>query len=137
MQNSAGIFLFDSNNQLLICTPYGGPDKNNGFTIPKGKKEKDEDLLDAAIRETYEECGFDCIPYKEDIPYIGFEKYNHGKKRLHGYVLKLDFPLRIDMFECQSFTEKGKPEIIKFHLVDIDVAQYCLHYVQGKLLKCI
>lgn len=134
MDHSAGIFLLDSLNRVLICTPYGGHKKSNGFTIPKGKKEKGESLVEAAIRETYEECGFQIITPAEVIS-IGEAKYTHGKKKFHGFLYKIEEELDTFNFECKSLTNDKIPEIVQFHIVDIDIAIHCLHYTQAKVLK--
>jgi len=49
--------------------------KSANWSFPRGKINKDEDDLDCAIREVYEETGFDIreaglVPPKEDVKYI-------------------------------------------------------------------
>ncbi|WP_316835611.1 NUDIX domain-containing protein [Pedobacter nutrimenti] len=63
-KNSAGILLYKKNLgqiQVLLVHP-GGPffkNKDAGWwTIPKGEPEKDEDLLQTALREFEEETGY-------------------------------------------------------------------------------
>lgn len=113
--------------------PYGGVKNSNGYTVPKGKKEKDEDLLTAAIRETLEESNFDASPYKKQIVSLGSCKYKHGKKRFHGFALELDFELSEDMFSCQIRNGDLNPEIVKFCLVPLDDITDKLHYTQSEV----
>ena len=55
MIESAG-FVIIKNNKILLCHPTKAKwDKT--FSIPKGQVEKGEDLVESAIRETYEEVG--------------------------------------------------------------------------------
>lgn len=53
IDRSAGLLLIH-NNRILLCHPTGSPWFNT-FTIPKGKIEKNESIIEGAIRETYEE----------------------------------------------------------------------------------
>lgn len=61
---AAGLVIWKqtSNGKLFALCHPGGPfysNKLNGvWTIPKGIKEPNENLLDTALREAAEECGF-------------------------------------------------------------------------------
>lgn len=138
MKHTAGIFLIDSNKKVLICVPYGGSNAHKGMSIPKGQKEKTEEMIDAAIRETFEECGFDATPYRKKIKAVGVAKYKRDKK-LHAYMLELDFPLDNFEWKCTSFigNDPEKPEIIKHMLVDMEYAIPRLHYLQAGILQKI
>ena len=71
MEISAGLVIIQY-GRILLAHPTNAPWFGT-YTIPKGKLEGDENPLDAAIRETYEEVGVKIN--KEDIknpqkPYI-------------------------------------------------------------------
>lgn len=136
MKHTCGIFLIDSNQKVLICVPFRGANASKGMSIPKGHKHKDEEFVDAAIRETLEECGFDATPYKKKIKDAGVVKYNRHKK-LHAFVLELDFPLDDFKWKCTSFIddEGKKPEIAKHLLVDMEYAIPRLHIKQAGILQ--
>ncbi len=55
MEISAGLLIVQQ-NRILLGHPTNAPWYGT-YTIPKGKVEEDESLIDAAIRETYEEMG--------------------------------------------------------------------------------
>jgi mRNA-decapping enzyme subunit 2 len=44
--------------------------KGNSWSFPKGKMDRGESQYDCAIREVYEECGFDCSKYLKEKDYI-------------------------------------------------------------------
>jgi len=131
MEIACGIFIIDKNGNVLICCPRGTKDKHN-WTIPKGKVEKDETFIDAAIRETLEETGLDLKPFKTKIKEIGQRKYKHKKKKLIGFVLYLDGIIDCETLSCVNGEH---PEITHYELVSIKEATKRLHDVQSDLLK--
>lgn len=131
MDTSCGIFIFDRNGDILICCPRGVKGKT-GWTIPKGKQEKDESLKEAAIRETREESSLNLSPYKSKLIEIGTKKYKHKKKKLVAFVLYLQNLIDCDKLCCEN---KDKPEIIKYEMVSPEEAIKRLHYVQADLLE--
>ncbi len=54
---SSGGVAVRNNQVLLIKTPAG---RGEVWTFPKGKIEKGEDLIQAALREVLEETGYKC-----------------------------------------------------------------------------
>jgi len=60
---SAGLLII-WNNKILLAHPTNSPWRGT-YTIPKGKVEKGEELIDTAIRETEEEIGI--LISKNDI----------------------------------------------------------------------
>lgn len=52
---SAGCLVFDKSNKVLLIKT------SKGYEMPKGKREKDEKILDCAKRETEEETGINPI----------------------------------------------------------------------------
>ena len=53
MKISAGIII-RYKDSILLCHPTNAPWKDS-YSFPKGLVEDDEDLIDAAIRECFEE----------------------------------------------------------------------------------
>ncbi len=96
---SAGLVLI-SDNKILLCHPTGQKWWGT-YSIPKGHVEEDEEILDAAIRETREEVGV-LIDIKKnrifDEGYIDY-KNDNGEvyKRVYFFVIKLIEPIEIDL----------------------------------------
>ena len=65
---------------LLLCRVTG----QNRWDLPKGTLEPGESPFDAALRETYEETGFDPAPLAHRIEYVGTRDFL-PPKRLHVY----------------------------------------------------
>ena len=78
---SAGLVIVWNRKVLLLHTTGRGPKKSYG--IPKGGLDSGEDNLEAAIRETYEECGIK-VPAKmvnkvEHTFVVTSRKYKYNK----------------------------------------------------------
>ena len=65
MKISAGLALVKE-GKILLAHPTNAPWKMS-FSIPKGEIEEDEDILNAAIRETHEEVGI-SVPRELILP---------------------------------------------------------------------
>ncbi len=87
MQESAGIIIINKNNNVLILSPNGKP-AGKFWTIPKGKIEKEEETIDAAIREVLEETKINVD--KDKLVYIGDKTYKTNRKKIHVYYIKCD-----------------------------------------------
>ena len=55
MYYSSGLAIIKS-NKILLIKPKGTPEYGH-YSIPKGRVEKGESLIEAAVRETFEETG--------------------------------------------------------------------------------
>ena len=78
----AGTIVVNKNKIALIYR-----DNYNDYTFPKGHQEKDESLMECAIRETEEECKI-CVNILDDNP-IYIEDYidkNNNKCRCYYYL---------------------------------------------------
>ena len=89
---SAGIAIVFK-DKLLLAHPTG--QNNKMWGIPKGKIEKGESYLQAAIRETEEEVGIQVRPmllFKKDFYTILYRNRNSNVvyKELYYFVLKID-----------------------------------------------
>jgi 8-oxo-dGTP pyrophosphatase MutT (NUDIX family) len=133
MVHTAGIFLIRKDLRFLVGHPTNH--KPNFWGIPKGRLDKDEQPLEAAVRETYEETNADVSAWKiiHNLPAV---KYKKSNKTLHAYALfetqnNIDF----DSFDikCNSFvpeSQGGFPEMDEFKWVTIDEAREILHESQ-------
>lgn len=105
---SSGLVII-INSKILLVKPKG---LEEGFySIPKGLVERNESILDAAIRETYEETGI--LITKDQIdktPHICNYVSSSGKitKRVYYFVVKIESHElikqgEIDFFEIDSY----------------------------------
>jgi 8-oxo-dGTP pyrophosphatase MutT (NUDIX family) len=118
---SCGILFFNKKNELLLCHVTG----NDFWDLPKGKIEKGETPIEAAIRETQEETGF--IAKKEELEDIGKFEYNKGKDlHLFKYIGKKFFSEK--QAHCEKIyidiNGKERPEMDDWCFMDIDTAIY-------------
>ena len=111
---SAGIVVIQDNKMLLVHptnSPWWGT-----YSIPKGGTDKKEDLLDAAIRETEEECGIKIKKKHIDRQLDGVINYTDEKgniyKKVYYFVAfppKLisagDFKLQYDEVDWAGFLQ--------------------------------
>jgi len=134
MYTTCGIFIVNNNNEILLGHPTHS--SHSELSIPKGLLQKDELPIDAAIRETKEECGL-IIP-KDKLKYVGKSIYKSNKKQLIAFFVKYDF--NINECKCSSFVElldKRFPEIDYFRKLDIQDAFKFIHITQQELLRKI
>ena len=105
MEISAGLLIIQQ-NRILLAHPTNAPWYGT-YTIPKGKLEDNENPLDAAIRETYEEIGIkiDISDIKnKKKPYIIEYKNQLGNiyKILYYYVCEPKSEILIDNNKLQK-----------------------------------
>jgi 8-oxo-dGTP pyrophosphatase MutT (NUDIX family) len=131
---AAGIFMVRKDGRVLVCHPTNH--KPDFWSIPKGKVEEGEDLIDAAIRETYEESNIDLSECK-GIRALEVVNYSHKKKILHPFLVleRNNSNLDWDSFDlkCNSFVPEdrgGFPEMDSWKFVSIEEARNLLHYTQ-------
>lgn len=67
-----GVMMF--NPEMTHCLLVQQQGSSTAITFPKGKKSKNETGIECAIRETYEEVGYDVTNKIVDIPITIFEK---------------------------------------------------------------
>ena len=139
MVTTSGILIIDKDNRILICHPTNHP--KNVWSIPKGKVNDGESIMDAAIRETFEETNIN-LSFFQCITPLEPQTYTHKKKRLHPflYLEKMNPKIKIHEFEikCNSNVEPEKggfPEMDDFKWVSFDEAKKLLHNTQVKALE--
>jgi len=138
---AAGIFLVNKDGMLLVCHPTNHDP--NFWSIPKGKVEVGEALVDAAIRETYEETNIDLSACK-GILSLEMQTYNNKKKVLHPFLVLERNNTMLDWngfdIKCNSNVPAdrgGFPEMDAFKWVSLDEAKMLLHDTQVKCLDKI
>lgn len=137
---SCGLFLIRKDNKILIAHPTMHP--RSSWGIPKGKVEPGESLIEAAIRETYEESNIDVSGYKvlHDIPFVKYAKTN---KILYSFALfeqENNFDFNQFNIKCNSNVPESKggfPEMDDYMYVTVKEAHGLLHDTQIKCLDTI
>lgn len=129
----AAIYI-ENNDQILILHRQNNKSEGNKWGIPGGKIHKDETPLEAIVRETMEETGFDISkqPIETLKPvYIEYDEKNHFVYRAFRTKL-LDNPgdVKINFNEHKGFTWVKPSEALKMDLLkDEDVCiikDYCI-----------
>jgi 8-oxo-dGTP pyrophosphatase MutT (NUDIX family) len=140
-QLSAG-FLIRSNDKFLICRACAGPKANpeeGKWTIPKGHVEDGETSIDAAYRETKEECGIDL----KKLPYVDVWKHFSHMYSLRNKDVIVFFTddksgmLQDEILSCESFVDGDKdyPEIDAYKWVSYKEAKIMITRSQQELFS--
>jgi ADP-ribose pyrophosphatase YjhB (NUDIX family) len=82
---AAGGLVFNEQNELLTIFRRGK------YDLPKGKKEKGEEMSNTAIREVEEECGVSNLKIIYPLPstyHIYFHKNTHVLKQTYWYKME-------------------------------------------------
>jgi predicted NUDIX family NTP pyrophosphohydrolase len=132
MEHTCGFFIIDKNKKVLIVHPTNASWKQ--WSIPKGKCDKDETYLEAAIREVKEETDINLKKYKGKIVPLGKSKYKNRKKILHAFVFKYKGTIKKKL-KCKTLVNDKFPEVDYFKWVTFDEALQCIHHTQVELLK--
>ena len=132
---SSGLFLVNKNDKLLICHPT--KHKPTSWSIPKGKVDEGETMLEAAIRETYEESNI-LIPKDAKFIELPMVEYKHQKKSLCSFLVLQTQNQIIDwdsfILKCNAnvpIEKGGYPEMDDYKWVDLDEAKTLLHETQS------
>lgn len=139
MEYAAG-FLIYSEDKILICHP-SGHSYNRMWSLPKGKIDKGETPLEAALRETKEECGIDLNKINGSISELGTYTYPSKKKKITIFLFKTTENLTDIELRCESLIPKergfmgGLPEIDEFQWIRPQVAFDLLHPVYDECLR--
>ncbi len=133
MNLTAGIFVFNHKNELLICHPTNGSWSKN-WSIPKGQFEESETALRAAIRETFEESNINLISKTNEIKLVGKQKYEKSDKVIIGFIYKFNEETTFNL-KCTSLikdTILPENDVVKF--MEFNKAVKLLHEAQQKLI---
>ena len=126
MQESAGIIILNKNNKVLILRPSGYGNKI--WSVPKGKIEKDEMPIDAAIRETEEEAGIKTD--KDKLISLGIQTYKNKKKKVHLFLIKVE---ELD----DDYIPNLNWENDKFLWIDLEQSMKLIHEAQIPFMEKI
>jgi 8-oxo-dGTP pyrophosphatase MutT (NUDIX family) len=130
---AAGMFLVNKDNKILVGHPTHH--KPEFWSIPKGKVDEGETLLEAAIRETYEESNVSLEFNEQQFTQLHKRIYNHKKKEITSFV-------RVEMedenwgeweVKCNSNVPEergGFPEMDDYKWVSVEEARNILHNTQ-------
>jgi len=137
---TCGLFVINDEDGVVCLHPTHHA--IDFWSIPKGVLDEGETELEAAIRETYEECNINFDINNLVVRELTPQRYKHGKKKLCSFaVLQRDNP-DIDFSEfklrCNSNVPKERgnfPEVDAFGWVPIKKAKLFLHYPQVLALK--
>lgn len=124
---SAG-FLLESSGKYLLGCPSHRTGTTGGWGIPKGKRDKGEDIFQTAVREFYEETAFKIIDPAcggIDYEFNPFFSYNTEGKDKTGKFKKTVYVFRaydvsrrlhqnVTPFKCLTFVDGGHPEIAQY-----------------------
>lgn len=113
---SAGIVITDG-NVILGCKSYK-------WDLPKGEIEKNEEPIDAALRETQEETGL--VLNKKDLTELGFFEYTKYKD-LWLFLYTPKFLPDTDEMKCTTYFENknGKKvlEVTDYRYIPLSVIE--------------
>ena len=119
---SAGVLLYRQTPQIEVFLGHmGGPfweHRDEGaWGIPKGLVDEGETLINAAVRECYEEVGFKVDP--KGLRELGFVKMKNGKE-VHAWAYEVEPGTEITISSNTFDLEwpKGSGEIRQFPEVD-------------------
>ena len=138
---ASGVFIVRSDGKILVGHPTNHA--SDFWSIPKGKIDKGETTLDAAIRETFEETNINISDF-ENIEELEAVTYKHKKKRLHPFILSEHNNKNLGWgnfdIKCNSNVPEdrdGFPEMDDFKWVTLDEAKDILHETQTACLDKI
>jgi 8-oxo-dGTP pyrophosphatase MutT (NUDIX family) len=137
---AAGVFLVRRDRKILVGHPTNH--KPSFWSIPKGKVDEGETTLEAAIRETYEECNVKLFKDLHHFIDLGTHVYRHKKKEVTLYAHLETEQSKWDKFQirCNSNVPEergGFPEFDNFEWVTFEEAKKILHSTQVEGLKVL
>ena len=119
---SAGVLLYRQTPRIEVFLGHmGGPfwehREEGAWGIPKGLVDEGETLINAAVRECYEEVGFKVDP--KGLRELGFVKMKNGKE-VHAWAYEVapgtEITISSNTFDLEW--PKGSGEIRQFPEVD-------------------
>lgn len=99
---SCGTLIEDAEGNFLACHPTGKSRNDGNWDIPKGHWEQKESAKDCAIRECFEETGWDISKYADDMKDVGTFEYT-SYKDLKLFYLKVDKIPDVDKMKCTTY----------------------------------
>jgi 8-oxo-dGTP pyrophosphatase MutT (NUDIX family) len=112
MEKTCGVFVFDPSGRVLICHVTNAAD--NVWSIPKGRADRGEAPIDAAVRELREETGLRVRP--DDLFEMGCAKYKNGRV-LEAFGYRATSHIDAKLLRCESMVDDengGFPEVDRY-----------------------
>jgi len=141
MKISCGIYLINSDNQLLIGHPTNH--KSSVWAIPKGRMNEGEtDYFEVAKRELIEETNIDINQFQiEKTKEFEMIRYKETNKYLKGFFVKVNNDFKSHDIKCDSMVYRNGnpvfPEFDDFKWVSLEDAKSLLHPFQiANLNRC-
>lgn len=137
MKISCGIYLFNSEDKLLIAHPTNhGP---NVWSIPKGRIDDGETSeYEVAVRELWEETNINLKNFSsklESVVPFDYVRYRNTNKYLRGFFVKVNDTFIGHELKCHSWVYRdGKAvfhEMDDFKWVSLDEARPVLNEFQN------
>lgn len=127
---TCGIYLYSTRTKkILIC--HATHARWNQWSIPKGLKEGNEDVLDVAKRELEEETGlkFENIQVSETcrLPTVRYKKQN---KTLESFLMLTDSDFEGFQYKSNMTSIKGVAEVDSWKWISLSEAKKWLHESQ-------
>jgi putative (di)nucleoside polyphosphate hydrolase len=125
--------LYWYKDKFLIChatmTPW--------WSIPKGLRNDEEILNEAAVRELREETGI--VLQTSDLIFVGVFPYRNNKN-LALFEYRANKPLNMELLSCTSFfkhepTGRYLPEVDDYKMVTMDEAKQKLNRNLYKIIR--
>lgn len=102
MTISAGIIAYAYyNGEIMFFVGHPGGNRNDYWSMLKGRHDEGEELIDTALREFKEESTIDLIKYKDKLVYLG-DVQQSKHKTVHTFALNLEHISLIDPKKCKS-----------------------------------
>ena len=131
MIRTAGIFIFNTDNKLLICHATNA--RWNQWSIPKGLVEENELPMAAALRETYEECG--VILEQKDLIELPSVHYKSKKKTLLPFLSSKKIDLKYQLNCISMIPGTDQKEIDKYKYIALDQSYKYIHESQQQCIS--
>lgn len=130
MRYTCGI-IFYRDGQILIGHTTG----QDHWDLPKGKTEGDETFAEAAVRECYEETGYEVD--EADLLFLGDVSYRKGKRLVLFFHTAKYKPDPEDLHCRSTYTNRygnERPELDEFKYIDVED---CELYLTERMCKSI
>ena len=135
-QLTCGVVFVDTKKQkiLMIHPTY----QKDFWDLPKGRQEKGETPLEAAVREVYEETSIVLDPIKDKLIDYGRHPYNKHKQ-IHLFTC-VDKDFDVYKLKCTSMVEGLRtvfPEVDDFELFSIEEAKELMCPAMKKVFSSV
>lgn len=111
----------------------------NHWDLPKGKTEGTETFKEAAVRECYEETGYEI--YEDDLLFLGDVSYRKGKRLVLFFYTAKDKPIPEELVCKSTYTNRygrSHPELDKFMYIDVlDCQKYLTERMCNSIIKAV